>query len=490
MRRAQKRAVVVGAGVAGLVAAARLAREGYATTLLEKGAAAGGRAGRFERDGFRFDLGPTLLFMPDVFRAAFAACGASFDREVPMTRLAINYRLNFADGRALELSPELPPTLAALDAYAPGAGAALLRYLAGSARAYELSREHFVGKRIRSLWEFLTPRRLGALVGSGAFRSLHATATRAFGAPDLVAALTFQTMYLGMSPFASPELYRLLLFTELGEGIFYPQGGIYALVVALERLARRCGVEIHYNRAVDGVERRGRSVAAVTANGARYPCDVALLTADLPYAYRHILGERHRSANMRLTPSALLLYLALDERYPDLAHHEFLMPRELRQTCRDIFERGTFPDDPAIYLAAPSGSDASCAPPGKEALYVLVPVPNLRGGIDWTSRRPELIARTLERIERRRLPGLRARIRWLEARTPLDFAGTLNLHDGSAFGLAHDLLQIGPLRPDTRHARLKNVYFAGASTRPATGLPLVTLSAMQTVERICEEIPA
>lgn len=487
---AVKRAVVVGAGVAGLTAAARLAAEGYATTILEKASAAGGRAGRLERDGFRFDLGPTLLFMPDVFRAAFAACGGDFDREVPLARLPVNYRLHFADGRTLELSPVLADTLASLEAFAPGSSRALLRYLAGSARAYELSRAHFVGKRIRSAWEFLSPRTIAALVASGAFRSLRATAARAFGSPELAAALSFQTMYLGMSPFASPELYRLLLFTEMGEGIFYPQGGIYAMVSALERLARGRGAELRYGTEVDGVVRKGDKVAAVCAGGVSYPCDVALFTADLPYVFESILRERHRSANMRLTPSALLLYVALDERYPGMRHHEFLMPADLRDTCGDIFERGIFPRDPAIYLAAPSGSDPGCAPAGQEALYVLVPVPNLRGNIEWETQTGALAGEVLERIERRLLPGLRARMRWFETRTPQNFARELNLYGGAAFGLSHDVLQIGPMRPDSRHPRLRNLYFAGASTRPATGLPLVTMSAMQAVERICEEAPA
>jgi len=485
-----KRAVVVGAGIAGLTAAARLAKEGYATTLLEKGADAGGRAGRLEREGFRFDLGPTLLFMPDVFRAAFAACGADFDREVPLARLPVNYRLHFADGRTLELSPVLSDTLASLESFAPGSGRSLLRYLAGSARAYELAREHFVGRRIKSAWQFLSPRSIGALVASGAFRSLRATAARAFGTSELAAALSFQTMYLGMSPFASPELYRLLLFTEMGEGIFYPQGGMYALVSALERVARARGALLQYGIEVDGVVRKGDTVVGVRAGDVTYPCDVALFTADLPHAFETILGEKHRSTSMRLTPSALLLYVALDKRYCGLRHHEFLMPADLRETCRDIFERGIFPRDPAIYLAAPSGTDPGCAPDGKEALYVLVPVPNLRGSIAWETETEALAAEVLERIERRLLSGLRGRVRWFETRTPRDFARTLNLYGGAAFGLSHDLLQIGPFRPDTRHPRLRNLYFAGASTRPATGLPLVTMSAMQTVERICEEVPA
>ena len=215
------------------------------------------------------------------------------------------------------------------------------------------------------------------------------------------------------------------------------------------------------------------------------------MNADLPYVYGTLLGEtKHRSLSMRHTPSALLIYAALDRRYDDLLHHEFLMPTDLKGTCEDIFDRGAIPGDPAIYLCAPTVTDPSMAPPGGEALYVLVPAPNLSGVTDWARQTDEVADRILRIIEERRLPGLRERIRFMKTRTPLEFRDELNLNMGAAFGLSHDVLQIGPMRPDNRHARIKNCYFAGASTRPATGVPLVTMSAMQTAERILEEMPA
>jgi phytoene desaturase len=477
--------------VAGLTAAALLARAGYETTILESGNGPGGRAGRLERDGFCFDLGPTLLFMPDVFRAAFAACGADFDAEVPMQRLSPNYRLHFADERMLTIGPSLPETIDELERFEPGSSAGLLDYLAGCAQAYDLSRRHLVGKRLRGFRDLLTPNGVRALSGSGAFRSLRRTAGRAFRSSTVAAALSFQTMYLGMSPYASPELYRLLFFTEMGEGVFFPRGGIYALVRALERLALSCGVTIRYKNPVTSIRAVAGRARAVMVGDEAVASDVALLTADLPYAYAALLDEpHHRSTRMRHTPSALLLYAALDRAYSNVIHHEFLMPADLRATCDDIFARGMFPRDPAIYLSSPGVTDASMAPAGKEALYVLVPVANLDGTADWSARTGEYADRILQTIERRRFPGLRERIRWMQVRTPQHFLDELNCSRGSAFGLSHDLLQIGPLRPDNRHRRIGNVFFAGASTRPATGLPLVTLSAMQTVERIREEIPA
>lgn len=486
-----RRTVIVGAGVAGLTAAALLAHRGYDVTVLEKGDTPGGRAAQATWDGFRFDLGPTLLFMLDVYRTAFAAWGGDFDAEVPTVRLRPNYDLHFPGGRTLRVSSVLAETLASLEAMHPGASRGFLRYFAEAAEAYELSREHFVGGRVRSFASFVTPRKLAALFKTGAFATLAARAQRAFLSPEVASAFSFQSMYLGMSPFESPLLYRLLLFTELGEGIHFPLGGIGALPRALDRAVRANGGTIRYGEEAIGVERRGDRVTAILTQTQRYECDLAVLNADVPYAYDRLLGESgHRSLRMAHTPSALLIYAALDRRYDDLLHHEFLMPGNLRETCDDIFGRGDVPSDPAIYLCAPTVTDASMAPPGCEALYILVPAPNLTGRFDWQHQTPALVERIVDTIERRRLPGLRDRIRFVKTRTPLEFRDELNLNAGAAFGLSHGVLQIGPMRPDTRHARLHNCYFTGASTRPATGVPLVTLSALQTVERIEEEIPA
>lgn len=482
---------VVGAGIAGLVTGALLAFRGYDVTVLERDGVPGGRAAQRTWDGFTFDLGPTLLFMLDVYRTAFAAWGEDFDREVPVERLRPNYTLHYGDGASLTVSPVLSETLESLERLSPGSSNGFLHYFAEAAHAYELSRREFVGERVTSLGAFLAPRKIRALIQAGAFSSLARRARRAFGSARVADAFSFQSMYLGMSPFDSPLLYRLLLFTELGEGIHFPLGGIGALPRALARAVERNGGTIRYEEPVTAVERDGAKIVAVRTARARYSCDLAVMNADLPYVYEQLLGEPdHHSLRMRHTPSALLIYAALDRRYDDLLHHEFLMPSDLRATCADIFRRGVVPDDPAIYLCAPTATDPSMAPPGCEALYVLVPAPNLSGQTDWALETGALAERVLEIVEQRRLPGLRSRIRFMRTRTPLEFRDELHLNAGAAFGLSHDVLQIGPMRPDNRHRHLANCYFAGASTRPATGVPLVTLSGMQTAQRILEEIPA
>lgn len=486
----RRRVAVIGAGIAGLTAAAQLAHAGYDVNIFEMQAMPGGRAAQAEWDGFRFDLGPTLLFMLDVYRTAFAQWGGDFDAEVPTMRLRPNYLLHYPDGKSLTITSLLSETLDSLERLAPGSSRGFMRYFAEAAESYEISRREFVGERIRSFGSFLTPSKLLGLIQTGALRTLAKRASQAFGDDRVAGVFSFQSMYLGMSPYDAPLLYRLLLFTELGEGIYYPLGGIGALARALERAVRSNGGHIHYATEVTGIERDGNRVVALTTNSRRYETDLVVANADLPYVYGTLLDEpKHRSLRMRHTPSALLLYIALDRRYEDLMHHEFLMPMDLRKVCGDIFTRRIVPEDPAIYLCAPGASDPSMAPPGCEALYVLVPAPSLDSTIDWPRETPALIERILTVIEERRLPGLRQRIRFMHHRTPVEFHDALNLNRGAAFGLSHDVMQIGPMRPDSRHAYYRNLYFTGASTRPATGVPLVTMSAMQTVERILEEMP-
>lgn len=483
----KKRVAVIGAGVAGLVAATRLAYLGFETVVFEKQATVGGRAEQATWGGFTFDLGPTLLFMLDVFRQAFGSWDADFDKEVPTTRLRPNYRLNFPDGKTLVVSPVLSETLDSIRAIAPGSERGLLPFLAGGARSYELLMNEFVAKPNASIVDFVSPRSLAALVRAGAFRTLARSARRAFGSERIESAFSLQSMYLGMSPFHAPDMYRLLVFNELGQGIFFPHGGIGRLPQVLHRLAEERGARFHLSCPVERVDPKHRSVR-VTAQGVSEQFDAVILTADLAYAYASLLGEKHVSARMRHTPSALLMYIGLDRAYADLLHHEFLMPEKLSVTCGDIFQEGRFPRDPAIYLCAPARTDASFAPSGKESLYVLVPAPNLSGSTQWKNETEAIADGVIDAIERRRLPGLRSRMSFLKTRTPADFSGELNLFGGSAFGLSHDLFQIGPFRPSNRHRRFKNVYFAGASTRPATGLPLVTIGAMQTVDRVVADM--
>ena len=314
---------------------------------------------------------------------------------------------------------------------------------------------------------------------------------RYFRSERLQHTFSFQSLYLGLSPFESPAIYSLLPYTEIAGGLYFPRGGMHAIPRALARLAGQLGVEFHYNADVMHLERAGRRVrAGVLADGTRLPADVILANADLPYVCETLLGEPHpRVGRLDFSCSAFLLYLGVGRTYPGLTHHALVVPRDLRAACEDIFDRRRIPTDPPYYLCNPSKTDPALAPPGCENLYVLVPVPSQAPGkeIDWDVEGPRLEAAMLERLERFGLCDLRHHVVARRRFTPVDFTRDFSATRGEAFGLAHGMDQVGWFRPHNRHPRYENLYFVGQSTHPGCGVPMVLISARLVTERIAEE---
>jgi phytoene desaturase len=288
----------------------------------------------------------------------------------------------------------------------------------------------------------------------------------------------------------------LLPYAELVEdGLWFPEGGIYALARALERVALGEGVELRTNCLVTRIATRGRRVCGVETRGGFVAADVVLANADLPYTYRQLLPEdaprdftARRIERFSYTCSAHALYLGVRSAWPHLLHHNFVLSRDYKGTLDQIFIEGRLPDDPAFYICVPSVSDAAFAPPGCSSIMVLTPVPAESPRIDWARDGPAFRERVLTLLETRAgLIGLRSRIAVCHERRPPDWREAYNLHRGAAFGLAHGLLQVGWFRPDNRSRALPNLYFVGASTRPGTGVPLVLIGARLVAERIVRE---
>jgi phytoene desaturase len=318
---------------------------------------------------------------------------------------------------------------------------------------------------------------------------------RYFRDDRLRAALTFQTMYLGISPFRSPAVYGLLPYTELAGGIWYPRGGLHALPLALARLAVELGVRVHYGAPVARIaieNRRARGLQL--ADGTFVPAEVVLCNADLPWAYRNLIDPRETTLRhadrLRYTSSAFMLYLGTRKSYPALLHHNVLFGSDYRGAFDDIFERFRVPADPSFYVNVSARTDPGCAPPGGDNIYVLVPVPHRRPGLDWAVEGPRLRAQVLARLADIGCPDVAEHVVVERQFTPDDWESELNLERGAAFGLSHDFFQVGPFRPRNQDANVPNLFFVGASTQPGTGLPMVMLSARLVTERIVRHLGA
>lgn len=491
MGRGALKVVVVGAGVGGLAAAARLAHQGFDVHVLEKTDGPGGRCNQLRVDGFTWDMGPTIVLMPEVFEETFAALGRRMEDYLTLLRCDPNYRVHYRDGSAVTFTSELCAMGRELERVEPGSYARFLAFLAEGREQYRTSLEHFVGRNYSGPWDYLSPRTLARMLKVRAHRRMYAHVSRFFRDERLRAAMTFQTMYLGVSPFASPAVYGLLPFTELGVGIWFPRGGLYAIPQALERLAREEGARLHYGAPVARIlTRDGRATGVRLEDGSELAADVVLCNADLPYAYEKLIDAEAtslpRRGRLRYTSSGFMLYLGLKRRYPELLHHNVVFGRDYKGSFEAIFKRLQVPEDPSFYVNVPSRTDASLAPPGKDGLSILVPVPHQHSGLDWKVEGPKVRAKVFQRLAELGFPELERDIEVERVFTPDDWAGTYNLARGSAFGLAQNFFQVGPFRPANQDARVRNLFFVGASTQPGTGLPTVLISARLVTERIWE----
>lgn len=479
---------VVGAGVGGLAAAARLAHAGFDVDVFEKHGVPGGRCGQLRLGGFTFDTGPTILLMPEVLARTFEAVGERLSDYLTLERCHPNYRLHFPDGTGLTLKSDLHALCEELEQLVPGSSEGFLRFLALSGRMYRTSLERFVLRNFDGPAQFLGQGNLRKLLALKAHRSL-AHVVRGFLQDErLQAAVTFQTMYLGMSPYQAPAVYGLLPFSEMGVGVYFARGGLYALPLGLERLARAQGARFHYHAEVRRILSSPTAVQGVELHdGTRVAADLVLCNADLPWAYRNLLDPSHtrlpRAGRLRYTSSGYMLYLGTNTQFPELGHHSVFLGGDYRASFEDIFRRHRVPEDPSFYVAVPNRTDSSLAPPEKDSVYVLVPVPHRHPSLDWKSEGPRLRAKVFDRLARQGF-NVEEHIEVERSFTPQAWETAYHLENGSAFGLSMHLGQVGPFRPKNQDGRLRNLFFVGASTCPGTGLPTVMVSAELAVQRM------
>ncbi len=488
-------ALVIGAGIGGIATAARLAKNGFQVTVLEKNDKPGGRCNQILRDGHRFDIGPTLFLMPEVFAETYAALGETMSDYLDLKRIDPTYKVHFDDGLRLQLTADIGAMQEQLDKVEPGAFGGFLRYIAEGNKHYKISLEKFVGRNFRNIFEYFSLANLPLLFQLKALMTHYSNVGNFFKDKRLKAAFTFQNMYLGLSPYDAPATYSLLQYTELADGIWYPIGGMYRVIETLTAIAEKLGVRFVYNAPVTAIQVEGSRVHTVeTEDGRSWAADYFVGNADLPYIYKELLPKNSEAARLdkkSYTCSTIMFYWGVDKTYPQIAHHNVFLAGDYKTSFDKIFKQHELPEKPSFYVHAPTRTDASAAPEGQDTLYVLVPV----GHLDESNRQDwdALVARAREFVLERLgvelgATDLREHIKFEEINTPITWKEQFNLEKGAAFGLSHNFMQVGYLRPQNRHAQFKNLYFSGASTHPGTGLPIVLLSARLTTERILQEM--
>ena len=487
-------ALVIGAGIGGIATAARLAKNGYAVTVLEKEPTPGGRCNQIVRDGHRFDIGPTLFLMPEIWEETFAALGETLSDHLDLKRIDPTYKVHFDDGLQLELTSNIGEMQAQLEKVEKTAFTGFLNYIAEGSQHYKMSVEKFVGRNFYNVFEYFSLGNLPLLFKLKALMKHYDNVGKYFKDERLKAAFTFQNMYLGLSPYDAPATYSLLQYTELAEGVWYPIGGMYAGIQALVKIAEKLGVKFIYNAPVKRIEvNRNKVHDVVLQDGRIFTANIFVGNADLPYIYKELLpnkAEAKKLENKLYTCSTIMFYWGVDKEYKQIAHHNVFLGGDYKASFEQIFKNHTLPEAPSFYVHAPARTDKSAAPNGQDTLYVLVPVGHLdaRTEQDWDA----LVNRAREAVLNRLAQemgasDLKEHLKFEIVYQPKVWKQRFNLEKGAAFGLSHNFMQVGYLRPQNRHKQYKNLYFAGASTHPGTGLPIVLLSARLTVERILKE---
>ncbi|HUH96269.1 MAG TPA: phytoene desaturase family protein [Anaerolineales bacterium] len=485
--------VVIGAGIAGLTAAAHLARRGLHVTVIEKNDHAGGRCDRLRRDGHTFDTGPTLFIMPHLYESEFAALGAPLREVLTLQRVDPTYHLIFDDGCQLALTSDLRSLQEQLETFEPGSFQGLLRYLAEGCRHYDLGMEKLVKPDFRRAADFFALNNLALLYQVKPFVNHYRNVSGYFDDPRLKAAFTFQDVYMGLSPFEAPATFSMMPYTELAHGVWYPRGGMHSIVEALTEIARDSGAEFLFDAAVERIEVKRQSARGAVVSGRLIEADAVLANADLPYIYRDLLppdGEAERLAKLQYSCSVISFFWGLDKTFETLGPHTLFLASDYRENFDCIIRDLGLPANPSLYIHAPARLDPSMAPAGGDTLIAIVPVGHLseNGGQDWPSLRDEARRQVLRRLSALGINDLEAHIKFEINFTPLSWRKRYNLMKGSTHGLSHTLRQLGYFRPDLQHRRYRNLYFAGASTRPGTGVPTAMVSGRMAAQRLLDDL--
>ncbi len=486
--------LVIGAGIGGITAATHLARAGHAVTVLEKNDGPGGRCGRFDRDGHRFDTGPTLMVMRPVYEAEYRALGASLSERLELHQVDPTYRLVFDDGSQLALTSDRAAMQRQLDSIEPGSFDGLQRYLREGGRHYGVVVDRLVNRDFRRPTDQFSPRNVDLLFRLKPLVKHYRNMASYFDSPRLKSAFTFQDLYVGLSPFDAPATFSLLPYTEWAHGVWFPRGGMYSIVETLVDLARDAGVEFRFGTTVSRIDTQAdRARGVLLADGSRLTADVVLANADLPYVYRELLPDRGVARSMsrkQFSCSAISFFWGLDRTYDTIGPHTLFLADDYRENFVSIVRDLSLPANPSVYLHAPARLDPSMAPAGEDTLTAIIPVGHLSDarGQDWDQLRERAREHVFRRLRTIGITDIEAHIKFEEATTPVSWAERHNLAKGSTHGLSHTLTQMAYLRPSNRHRRYRNLYFVGASTHPGTGVPMTMVSGRLVAQRIGAEL--
>lgn len=483
--------IVIGAGFSGLSAAATLAAAGHKVTVLEKNSIAGGRARKFSEKGFTFDMGPSWYWMPDIFEDYFASFGKKVSDYYRLLRIDPSYKIYFGPGNEVVLPTQLSEIYRLYDSIEPGASEGLKKFLAESEYKYRIGIGEFVRKPSHSVTEYFSWKILAAGLKLDMFSSFGAYTRKFFKSEKINRLLEFPVLFLGGTAKTTPALYSLMNYSDMVQGTWYPEKGMYAVVEAMVNLAKEYGVEFIYNANVTAFTFEGSQIKSVNTGDKTYPADYVIASADYHHVEQQLLPETYRKyrpkywKNRVLSPSSLIFYLGFDTLIPKLNHHTLLFDEDFEGHADSIYNNPRWPDKPSIYLSCTSRTDANVAPTGHENVMVLIPV--APGLTDTPENREHYYKMVIERMERYTGQALSDHVVYKRSYAHADFEKDYNAYKGNAYGLANTLLQTAFLKPKMRNRKVKNLLYAGQLTVPGPGVPPAIISGQMAAREIIKQ---
>lgn len=483
------RVLVVGAGLSGLSAACHLVGSGHDVTVVERESRPGGRAGTIEDGPYRFDTGPVVMTMPGLLDAALTAAGTTqAGVGLQLRRLDPAYRAVYADGSVLHVRGSTEATRAEiLRECGPEQAQAFDRFVPWLARLYDIEMEPFIERNYDSMLGLLArPRAALGLLREGGLGRLGAKVSGFFSDERLARLFSFQALYAGVSPADARAMFAVITYMDSIAGVYYPDGGMREIPEAMARALTGAGARIHYGANVTRLLRRadGPVAGVELADGEQLAADAVVCTLDLPVAYRMLLpeiGMPRMLARGRYSPSAVVWHLGVAGRPADsVAHHNIHFGHDWDGAFEALIGRGQLMPDPSRLVSIPSVADPSLAPPGHSTLYVLEPVPNLRGRVDWAQERGPMRERLLGFLAAQGYPVDIQAEHWID---PRDWERQ-GMEAGTPFALAHRFRQSGPFRPANLEPRVPGLFFAGSGTTPGVGVPMVLISGRLAADRV------
>lgn len=475
-----KHIIVIGSGFAGLSAACVLAKEGYKVTILEKNDQPGGRARVWEQDGFRFDMGPSWYWMPDVFENFFALFGKKTADYYQLTRLDPGYRIYYSENEILDVPANMAELEALFEQTEPGSSKALKEFLAQAGYKYKVGMGEYVFRPSHSITEFIDFNLIKKSFSIQLLTSMSSHVRKYFKNPKLVKLLEFPVLFLGATPQNTPAMYSMMNYADLSLGTWYPLGGMNEIVKAMVSLAIELGVEIKLNTEVTKIEVKDKQIGNIQTTQGVFTADMVIAGADYEHVDQHLLDAPHRNYTSKywdsrtMSPSSLLFYIGTNKKVPGIQHHNLFFDEDFELHAKEIYTSPQWPTNPLFYVCCASKTDSTVAPEGDENLFFLMPIaPGLN---DDETVREKYFNLMMDRFAHITGQDIRDSIVVKRSYALDDFKADYHSFKGNAYGLANTLAQTAFFKPTMRAKHISNLLYTGQLTVPGPGVPPAIIS--------------